>query len=321
MKLIGVDGIIVDWDGRRIYPYRNEGLMTVLPYLDKYHLKLILCFEEWCGYWPKGTYPDRKAEINAAAAEIRWMMDNMVNKPFYGTVRGKKPVLIFRKEPKQWFSPAEWQQLAPMITDQGGALIFAEGFAQEFGPIADGGYFWVGSGTLADCERKYNNFLETPLPKARTQPPLILGSANPGFNDTPVWGWGGGPRISPDYHGRRLQLTWDLCVRHKVDLVQLVTWNDWNEGSTFEPSDTYGYHYVELTKKYAALYKGVPDTIPDQALRIPLRLFKARHAAEKLTDAAAKTAVTGQLDQVRDALLAGQCDKAAQLMQSAEKLL
>ncbi len=321
MKLAGVDGIIVDWDGRRINAYRHEGLMTVLPYLEKYHLKLILCFEEWCGYWPKGTFPDRKAELNAAATEIRWMMDNLVSKPFYGTVAGKKPVLIFRKEPAQWFTPEEWTPLAPLITGQGGALIFAEGFVTPFGPVCDGGYFWVGSGTLADCERKYGNFLETPLPNARTQPPLIFGSANPGFNDTPVWGWGGGPRISPDYHGQRFQRTWELSVQHKVDLVQLVTWNDWNEGTSIEPSDTYGYHYLELTKKYAALYKGLSDSIPDRALRLPLRLFKARRAVEKLADAARKTAVTEQLDQVRDALLAGDCEKAARILQSAERLL
>ena len=35
MKLSGIDGIIVDWDGRRINRYRHDCLMTILPYLEK----------------------------------------------------------------------------------------------------------------------------------------------------------------------------------------------------------------------------------------------------------------------------------------------
>lgn len=321
MKLSGIDGVIVDWDGRRINAYRHQGLMNTLPYLEKFHLKLILCLEEWCGYWPKGTFPDRKAEMDAAASEIRWMMDNLVNQPFYGTVGGRKPVLIFRKEPAQWFKPAEWAQLAPLITDQGGALIFGEGFVAPFGGVSDGGYFWVGSGTLADCENKYKGYLTMKQPKSRTQPPLVFGSAVPCFNDTPVWGWGGGPRISPAYQGRRFKLTWEMSIKYNVDLVQLVTWNDWNEGTTIEPSDTYGYRYLEDTKQYAAQYKGVSDSVPNTALRLPLKLYQAREKTAQLTDASRKAALGQQLDQVRDALLGGHYDQAAQLLQPIEAQL
>jgi hypothetical protein len=321
MKLAGVDGVIVDWDGRRIHSYRHEGLMTVLPYLQKYNLKLILCFEEWCGYWPKGTFADRDAEIKAAADEIRWMTENILDKPFYGTVGGRKPVLIFRKEPDQWFNLAEWTQLAPLLTDEGGALIFAEGFAMQFAPVCDGGYFWVGGGTLANCEKNYKGFLTMNQDKARTQPAFVFGSANPSFNDTPVWGWGGGPRISPDYHGARFNRTWELSIEHKVDLVQLVTWNDWNEGTEIEPSDTFGYRYLESTKKYAAQYKGVSDHVPNETLRIPLRLLKARQKTAMLAESDRKTNLSKQLDQVHEALLAGDCQKAAQAMQAAESLL
>jgi len=321
MKLAGVDGIIVDWDGRRINAYRHEGLMNVLPYLEKYHLKLILCLEEWCGYWPKGTFPDRKAELAAAASEIRWMMDNLVNTPLYGTVGGRKPVLIFRKEPTQWFTPAEWAQLAPLIADQGGALIFGEGFVAPFAGVSDGGYFWVGSGTLADCEKKYKGFLTMTQSKSRTQPPLVFGSAVPCFNDTPVWGSGGGPRISPAYQGQRFKRTWELSIEHHVDLVQLVTWNDWNEGTQIEPADTYGYRYLEDTKKYAALYKGVPDPAPNSALRLPLRLLQARQKTAKVADVSRKGTIGRQLDEVRDALLGGRYDQAAQILQQAERQL
>jgi glycoprotein endo-alpha-1,2-mannosidase len=326
MRLSGIDGIVVDWDGRRLNPYRHEGLMAVAPYLQKYGLKLILCFEEWAGYWPKGTFPDRKAEIKAAQNEIQFMMDTFLSKPTYGVVAGKKPVIIFRKIRDQLFTPEEWDgELGPMITNHGGALIMGADPSSRLAQIADGTYFWVGGfapnrlSTLAYCEKNYRDFLSKPRESLRTHPPLLFGSAVPAFNDTPVWGWGDGPRIAPDYQGERFRRTWELSIENRVDLVQLVTWNDWNEGTQIEPSDTYGYRYLELNKKYSAAYKGIEDRVPNTALRIPLRLYKARKDAAALADAAQKAGLSSKLDEVRDALLAGRYEQAEQRMEQCEK--
>ncbi len=326
MKLAGIDGIIVDWDGRRINPYRHECLMTIAPYLEKFNLKLILCFEEWCGYWPKGTFSNRDAEIKAAADEIGWMMDNFVDKPFYGTVGGRKPVLVFRKIADQWFKPQEWASLVPLITDRGGAVIFDEDAFSNFTPVSDGKFFWVGgfqqgsdNSTLEYCISGYKRFFSKNDGRARTSPPYIFGSATPAFNDIPVWGWGAGPHIAPDYKGRRFKTTWELSAENNADLVQLVTWNDWNEGTQIEPSDTYGYKYLELNKKYAAKYKGGLDKVPDETLRIPLKLFKLRKAAEKRTDLENKKNTNEKLDLIRDALLNGKYEQAAAMIDSAQK--
>jgi glycoprotein endo-alpha-1,2-mannosidase len=328
MRLSGIDGIVVDWDGRRLNPYRHEGLMAVLPYLSKYNLKLILCFEEWCGYWPKGFFPDRKAEITAAQDEIKFMMDTFVNTPIYGTVRGKKPVIIFRKIPDRWFSAEEWEKdLGPMITDHGGVLLIDTDPNSKLAQISDGTYFWVGGfppgknfNRLKDCEETYKYFLAQPGKSSRTQPPFKFGSAHPAFNDTPVFGWGDGPRIAPDYQGDRFKLTWEMSITNHVDMVQLVTWNDWNEGTSIEPSDTYGYKYLEMTKKYSAQYKGTTDKVPNEALRIPLKIYQARKGLEKQTDQKLRAKVAAQLDQAREALLSGQTQKAARLMNEIQML-
>jgi glycoprotein endo-alpha-1,2-mannosidase len=322
MRLSGIDGIVVDWDGRRLNAYRHEGLMAVTPYLEKFGLKLILCFEEWAGYWPKGMFPDRKAEIKAAQDEIQFMMDTFVSKPTYGTVAGKKPVIIFRKVAGKMFTPEEWDaDLGPSITSHDGALIMGTDPASRLAEIGDGTYFWVGGfapqtrvSTLEYCDKAYRDFLAKPRKSIRTQPPLMFGSAIPGFNDTPVWGWGDGPRIAPDYQGERFRHTWDLSLSNSVDMVQLVTWNDWNEGTQIEPSDTYGYRYLEMNKKYSAAYKGVNDAVPNSALRIPLQLYKARKNAAKIADASQRATISSSLDQVRDALLVGRYENAAQRM-------
>ena len=111
MKLTGVDGIVVDWDGRRIHPYRHQMLMTLLPWLERFDLKLIICFEEWCGYWPAGNFSNAGAGNPSggprAALAAR---KNIMARPFL-CLRGSNTsrCLSFRKEPEQWFSAQEWE--------------------------------------------------------------------------------------------------------------------------------------------------------------------------------------------------------------------
>ena len=314
MRLSGFDGVIVDWDGRRLNPYRHQALMELLPHLDRFGMQLIVCFEEWCGYWPPGTFESREAEIAAAREEARWLMTILASRDFYATVRGRKPVLVFRKTPKQNFFPEEWAKIREPVDEHGGSVIFPPGTDhQGFDPVVDGRFFWVGGFdperrflSIEDATRNYNTFLEASRQwDTRTDPPVVFGSAVSGFNDTPVWGWGNRPRSAPRYDGRRFETTWQMSIDAGADVVQIVTWNDWNEGSHIEPSDDFGYRYLELNKRYAAAFKGIPDNVPDDALRLPLRLYKQRKSASD-------GELHRRLDEVRDELLSGNYREAQQ---------
>lgn len=309
MRLSGIDGIIVDWDGRRINQYRHDALMKILPYLEKYNLKLIMCFEEWCGYWPRGTFADRQSEIQAAKDEMKWMIETFLNKPFYGTVDGFKPVLIFRKIPDKWFNAEEWAAIANDFNDTKMKLIFDAGSFQGFKAVPKGKYFWVGgfdpktnNSSLDFCKKEYSYFLNVKNPEVQNE--IVFGGATPGFDDSPVWGWGTTARKAPRYEGKRFDLTWQLAIDNEVNVVQLITWNDWNEGTQIEPCDKYGYEYLELNKKYSAIYKGKSDDVPNEMLRVPLKLYKARK--ENKADKAV-------LDELSNALFNKDFEKAKSL--------
>ncbi len=309
MKLAGIDGVIVDWDGRRINRYRHDCLMEIVKYLDRFDMKLIVCFEEWCGYWPLETFSTRQEELAAAKEELQWMVETFLNQPFYGKVRGVKPVLVFRKINDKLFDKQEWRQLSSVVKDAGGALIFGEGDHHNFGPAVSGGkYFWVGgftpgsnSSTLDYCREVYQRFLDN----CRDDSALIFGSATPGFDDTPVWGWGNSPRVAPRYEGKRYEMTWEQAIAADVDAMQIVTWNDWNEGSQIEPDDENGYKYLEMTKTLVARYKGIADNIPDKVLQTPLMIYKHRKQGNPQEQA--------RLDEIVKLLLTGQYNQALAL--------
>ena len=103
-----------------------------------------------------------------------------------------------------------------------------------------------------------------------------MGCVCPGFNDTPVWGWGNGPRVAPHENGIRYNKMWELSIEYDLDIVQILTRNDWNEGSQIEPGDTYGFDYLISTKKYSAMFKQKQDNIPDSLLQKALQLYNMR---------------------------------------------
>jgi hypothetical protein len=94
-----------------------------------------------------------------------------------------------------------------------------------------------------------------------------MGGVWPGFNDTLVaWAWKDPakhpttrPRIiaRETEAGNTYELLWRAYLQAMGDtnrlplpLVQIVTWNDWAETTTIEPSRDYGRRYIEMTKRF-----------------------------------------------------------------------
>ena len=280
MKLSGIDGVIVDWDGLRLNRYRHDTFMDILPFLIKYDMKLIMCYEEWSAYWPVGEFENRMKEIKQAEKDIEYLYENFASLDIYGTINGKKPILVFRKIHEKLFNADEWRELKKTIRKYDGITLFNDCYDETFFDVADGYFFWVGnfdektsSNTMEFYEKQYQSFYrQATADKSK----VLFGSVMPGFDDTPVWGWGDGARIAPRYDGDRMEKSWENAIGDDIDCVQIVTWNDWNEGSQIEPCDNYGYKYIKLNKKYSARFKGAEDGIEDEYLTIPLEIYRLR---------------------------------------------
>jgi hypothetical protein len=52
-----------------------------------------------------------------------------------------------------------------------------------------------------------------------------------------------------------LRATWMSAIKSKADLVMLLTWNDYSEGTSFAPSLRHGYSLLDLNSYYVSWYR------------------------------------------------------------------
>ena len=81
---------------------------------------------------------------------------------------------------------------------------------------------------------------------------------SPGFNDKAVNGWGGGPRYVERANGETYRYRWQRAFENGFPAVFIPTWDDWGEGTIIAPTVEFGNQYLEITRTYAAKYKGIP---------------------------------------------------------------
>lgn len=164
---------------------------------------------------------------------------------------------------------------------------------------SDGNFPWI---AMSDCpqlsdslkcwgKRYLDNFTQRMGP-AKSEA-IVIGGVYPGFDDRIVRSWTPGgawrymKRVLPE--GDVMSLTWDHFQQNAVkelgsSWVQIITWNDWPEGSSVEPAtlQSEGYLSLETNRKRIADFKGVTNLPIDDSLgiRIPYEIFKLRKAGD-----------------------------------------
>ncbi len=69
-----------------------------------------------------------------------------------------------------------------------------------------------------------------------------------------------------------LRLTWQATIDHGADWVQMITWNDYSEGTQFQPSAKRGWSSLDISAYYIAWWKtGVRPALKRDALYLTHR--------------------------------------------------
>jgi hypothetical protein len=278
MKLSGIDGVIVDWYGTADYldyaPF-NAATGRLFEYVTQAGLRFAICYEDRTVL--NMVNNDRlttETAVEQGHADISYAHEQWFGSDAYLTYQGQP--LLFVYGPLYFRQSNHWTSIFSGI-EPTPALVTLDGY-MEFAAVSS--YPWPPM-KMAGGAELYPAVLESYLElfyRNAQRRDLIVGSAFPGFHDIYEEA---DVRSSYGYldsrDGETLRYTLDTALAQNADIVQLVTWNDYGEGTTIEPTEEYGYQYLEIIQETRQSLDSNFRIIADD-LRLPMRLFLARRA-------------------------------------------
>ena len=293
MKLSGIDGVIIDWYGNRDfrdYAMINRNTRALIPWLKKAGLTFTFCYEDQT---IKHMITDKEIktseDIGEAVTEFKKMAADFFSDQSWVRLDGKPILLIFGP---QHFEPESWNEVTKQLESP--PLVFGLSFLADKFDL-DGAFSWppaIGGKEIPVQEWK------SKLESAHTTKRRLIPTAFPGFQDIYAEAKVHDSRgFIAHREGKTFRETLSMARATKAPLIQIATWNDFGEGTIIEPTDEFGFGYLEhlIDTNSAAKFTR-------EDLELPLMLFKLRQSNAKSANA------------IANALFAGDCAGARKLL-------
>jgi hypothetical protein len=285
MKYAGIDGVLVDWYGltdKNDLPQIKNNTDALFKATEKTGLEFAVVYED---RYLEGS---KTAMIAQAKTDMNYLRDNFFGKPYYARRNGKPLLLVFG--PNQLQDKADWESVLSVFAEAP-SFYTLQNHYHTASTTAAGEYLWVMAQT---AEQSYARIDETPD---------FLGGAYPGFRDYYQEG-GGGTRLFTVEHdnGATLRTTLNLSKTKQRDFIQLITWNDFGEGTMIEPTQEFGYTFLTVIQQFVGV------EYSDVELKSIKRLFDLRK------EYAGKREKNKRLDQAFYYFVSLQPDEAKKMM-------
>ena len=275
MKMAGVDGVIVDWYGIKDvadYGEMQSASKALFRACEDLAMQFSVCYEDRSVNLMVDWGKLAPADItNHLVETFAWLQAEWFEAPHYTKVDGRPLVLnfgpMYLRDPGPWTAAMEPLPVKPML------------FSLHHlwrGNGADGGFTWV----------HYDPWDGTPTPETirnrigevftyfSNNPDEVIVSAYPGFHD-----------VYKEPHpwlehrnGDTLRETLEVAIAGPWPIVQLVTWNDYGEGTMIEPTHEFGYTFLEAIQEARRREVGAAFTFTPEDLRLPAELLALRQA-------------------------------------------
>ena len=308
MKASGIDGVIVDWYGiKNYYDYDaiNKNTAKVFAAVKKAGLKFAICYEDAT---VKILIDGGQIKAEDAVAHgqdvIRYLHEHWFTDEVY-LKAGDRPVL-FTFGPQYFKSSTDWQTILSAV-EPNPALVTLDGH-RVVDELAS--YPWPPmQGGITLNQAAIDAYL-TQFYRKAARGDYIVGGAFPGFYDIYAEaGVGSSYGYLDAEDGETFRFTLQMALDQNPDIVQLITWNDYGEGTNIEPAEEYGYRYLEMlqeTRRALPDGEAFPYTADD--LRLPFQIYTLRK------DRYGDEAINADLDAAATAILAGDAATAAQIL-------
>jgi hypothetical protein len=246
MKLSGIDGVLIDWYGSHDVNDYHQNLVnadSLIGRLDETGLDFGIVYEEYTAeHVADQGYA--ASDIAAAKADMAYMQANYFSNSQYIYTDNKPLLLTFG--PRHFQNPSDWTQIFE-DTDPKPTFLTLWYQSSEAGFNAQGEFAWVYQNHLDDLDNFYT--VRAPLLQQ------IIGSAYPGFHDYyQLGGWGDQIGWYINHNGNEtFSATLGRASDAQVPVLQLVTWNDFGEGTMIEPTDEFGFSFLQLVQQFCGV--------------------------------------------------------------------
>lgn len=241
MKYSGIDGVLIDWYGStdyNDYGSNRANSEALIKALGKVGMEYAIVYEDRTisEVIKKDPSMDR---IEAAQNDMIYLEQNYFGDPNYSYVSNAPLLLVFG--PEEFHIPSEWADIMSVFTKHP-TFVTLNWKSNESAPHSVGEYIWVDQGSL---DSKYSN---------RNKFEVFIGGAYPGFVDFyQEGGWGSGYFTIDHQNGETFKQTLQKAKNANVDYLQLITWNDYGEGTMIEPTEEFGFTFLEQVQEYTGV--------------------------------------------------------------------
>ncbi len=297
MKYAGVDGVLIDWYGTynvNDYAMILENTNQVIAMLDKVGLDYAIVYED---RFLQNIVDANLAPTQASAAkqDMRYLQNQYFTNANYIHVNNQPLLLNFG--PVTLKTPELWTDVFSVFNAKPTFLTLWNQ-SYEAGANAQGEFAWV---------YQNNSFLSDFYTNTAPNLNLAFGAAYPGFKDFYKEG-GATDHIGfeiPHNNCATLTETLNLAAQAQVDYLQLVTWNDFGEGTMLEPTLEFGYTALNTIAQFSGVStKSVFEPISE--------LYRLRKAHSE------NSTIQKQLDQVFYYFVAMQPEQAITLLNTLQ---
>jgi len=293
MKLAGVDGVIVDWYGSAHfldYGLNNQATAKLFQFTRKAGLKFSICYEDQTvRHMIASNFLAADRAIPHAQQEMLYLQTNFFLDPSYFRLKGRPLLLNFG--PQHFMTSSNWQEIFSVLSATNQPAFFTEDNRLA---VSAGAFSWPPmwmsqapgtGGVLSGAALK--SYLADLDQKARAWP-VFISSAFPRFHDIyqragvrNYWGYLG------DRHSETLRETLSRAMTNSSSIIQVVTWNDFGEGSMVEPTQEYGYRDLGIVQDFRRQFLEPDFSCDTNHLTMALRFYNARRQSTNAVASAA----------------------------------
>lgn len=309
-KLAGIEAFMCNWYGPD--SFTDKAIAKMLPIAEKYDFKIGICLEEKAIYPPYSKCEDRQQLVAELRRHIEHILTEHAHRPAF-LQHNDQPLLFifnfFGDGPlgSNNLSPEEIAETRSPLSNH---LLIRNLLDTNHFPAADGAYVWCG-----EKPAREHNYEKVKDIAATGNGTYFAASASPGFDDSGVSGWGNVIRKTDRRGVAEYSDTWQQAIDSKMDAIQIVTWNDFEEGTPIEPTLEFEFQFVDQTELHIESLTGRSKNLTDNDLG--LMLYRLRKAAGRTDqpNESDRSQLTEQIDAIAAGLFDTDADSTRRMME------